>query len=255
MALRWLIVALLAPHHVASLASSSRSSIQFRPGTASDELPIAVQLGKELMNPLGVVGERFVVAESSDGRRIGWAQLRPLGYSKQASDEYNARPGSYNVQQETDEIMWEEFENDTSIKPPVGWASLPWTKEYRAFAESAAKRRERRQQVLESEQKSAGMLYELASVWVDPAYRSQGIGTQLVKKVLQRHVDNGDSLSDVYCLTLASTSSWYRENFDFRLVRGNAIPAQMAFEVAAGSVITKLIEAELICMRGPAVKR
>ena len=62
--------------------------VTFRSDQKSDELAIAVALGMELMNPLGIKGERFVVAEATasddasgntNKRRVGWGQIRPLG--------------------------------------------------------------------------------------------------------------------------------------------------------------------------------
>jgi len=57
----------------------------------------------------------------------------------------------------------------------------------------------------------------------------------------------GRSASDVYALTLASTVDWYRK-LGFNVTED--IPSPMRFEVAAGRVITKLIGAELVCLRG-----
>jgi len=191
------------------------------------------------MNPLGVRGERFLVAFSEEQPRIGWAQIRPLSNEAQ-------------IQQETDEAMWDEFEANDNIEVPVGFKSLPWTPEYRKFAEAsvAAKQKQTRQAVLEQTRQETPKLYELASVWVDPAYRGRGIGTELVRRVLQRHCKHVGPATNVYLLTLASTSKWYRENFGFKLVTDEGVPEQMAFEVKAGKLITGFIGAELVCMQG-----
>jgi len=228
-------------HHVSGLASSSSSSrpknIEYRSGTVSDAFPIAVQLAKELMNPLGVNAERFLIASSSENPRIGWAQIRPLPIESQ-------------IQQETDEVMWDAFEENNKVQVPVGLKSLPWTQEYRDFAEQAA-RRTARETALRETRKETPRLYELASVWVDPRYRHQGIGTELVKRILQRHCREKGAATSIYLLTLSSTSKWYRDNFGFRLVTNDdEIPGQMAFEVKAGKLITGIIGAELVCMQG-----
>jgi ribosomal protein S18 acetylase RimI-like enzyme len=256
----WFVLAPATPIH--AWGTTGSTNIVFRDGIPSDEWIIAIQMGKQLMNPLGIQHDRFVVAVALDAstttgkneKRIGWAQIRPLGNTKLSDPRsFNARPGSFNPQKEADEQIWEEFEDDKLTQPPTGFASLPWIQEYRDFAKSSVKRREKREFFLQQQREYAqqfGRLYELASVWVDPVYRKRGIGKQLVENVLQRHVANGNKQSDVYLLTLASTSKWYRENFGFVLVPKDQIPAPMALEVSAGSFITKLIGAELVCMRG-----
>jgi N-acetylglutamate synthase-like GNAT family acetyltransferase len=192
------------------------------------------------MNPLGVKGDRFLVASTNTNPRIGFAQIRPLP-NRQRS-----------IEQETDDVMWDEFENDTTIQVPVGLQSLPWTKEYREFAAAATSRRRRTRDAVKQEvQKETPILYELASVWVDPAFRGCGIGTELVRRILQRHVDEmGNPLENVYLLTLATTAHWYTQNFGFQRVPIDYVPTQMTFEVQAGNIITALIGAELVCMQG-----
>lgn len=233
------------------LISSLVPGVTFRNGIKSDELTIATTMARQLMNPLGIKAERFVVATLADDERpIGWAQIRPLGTSQRDPSKYNAKPGSFDVEREADDSMWEELEADEDAVVPVGLASLPWTKEYRAFEEAARKRRERRAAIIEREKARAPMLYELASVYVRSEDRGKGIGTELIKRVLQRHVNRGRSISDVYLLTLATTVAWYYDNFGFEVVPKEEIPAQMSFEVAAGKLVTRLIGARLCCMRG-----
>jgi N-acetylglutamate synthase-like GNAT family acetyltransferase len=201
------------------------------------------------MNPLGVNAECFVVATLND-RPIGWAQIRPLGTKQRDPSKYNASPGSFDIERDVDDAMWEEFVQDEKAIVPVGLASLPWTKEYRAFAEAARKRRECRAAILEREKVHAPMFYELASVYVLPEFRGKGIGKELINRVLQRHEDRGRPVSDVYLLTLTTTVSWYYDSFGFEVVPEEEVPAQMAFEIAAGKLITRLIGAKLCCMRG-----
>ena len=232
---------LLCVMGLAGGVSNKNTSLEFRPGTKADSLPIAMQLARELMNPLGVDGERFLVAGTMEQPRIGWAQLRPLNVEAQ-------------IQQEADEAAWDAFEaDDQIIEIPVGRKSLPWTKEYQDFAQQAGQRREDRAGLWRDTERETPRLYELASVWVAPAFRHQGIGTELVRRTLQRHCggSKGNLATNVYLLTLASTAGWYREQFGFRLVvLPTDIPAQMAWEVQAGKLITGLIGAELVCMQG-----
>jgi len=162
-------------------------TVTFRNGRTSDELTIAATMAKELMNPLGIKSENFVVAvdNNKSKRPIAWAQIRPLGTAQRDPSTYNARPGSFDAQRDADDTMWQEFEEDENAIVPVGLASLPWTKEYRAFAQAAKRRRERRAEIIEREKATAAMLYELASVYVVKEYRGQGVGTELIKRVLQ----------------------------------------------------------------------
>ena len=60
----------------------------------------------------------------------------------------------------------------------------------------------------------------------------------------------GLSAAEIYLLTLASTAGWY-EGLGFEQVsEPRDVPEPMAFEVAAGRVVTGLIGAELVVMRG-----
>lgn len=235
---------------------SRTSLVRYQPGQQRHGLQIATTLAKQLMNPLDIQTDRFIVATTDNDELIGWAQLKPTGtLMMQDPARYNSRPGSYDLEREVDDAMWDDFERDNSIQIPTGLASLPWTKEYQQMQNAARgrdKRRERIRAVREKELKSL-QLYELSSVYVDPAYRKQGIGSELVRRVLRRRLveDSSPSLpSCVYLLTLQTTSGWYQRNFGFEIVDADNIPASMSYEVMAGNVITKLIGAELCCMRG-----
>ena len=202
------------------------------------------------MNPLGVVlnknvSRRFLVAYTAEQPRIGWAQIRPLSSTSSREDA---------IQKETDEAMWDDWEADDRIQVPVGLQSLPWTREYREFSQQSRQQQQNRRATLlrETADEQPPALYELASVWVAPSFRHQGIGTELVRRTLQRHCRRRHNLAtNIYLLTLASTAAWYRENFGFRLVTSTEdIPASMALEVQVGKLITGWIGAELVCMQG-----
>lgn len=236
----------LPASQVSGLSASSSSSIRYRPGMTSDARPITLQLAKELMNPFEVKVERFIVAydsEASDDRhtqRVGWAQIRPLPGRREQ------------IERETDDVMWDEFEENRNIQVPVGLQSLPWTKEYREFSQAAAANR-RREQVFQETANETPVLYEISSVWVDPRYRKRGIGTEVVRRVLQRHVESTKkkgAMENVYLLTLATTSNWYRKNFGFQLVPLDKVPEQMAFETKIGTVVAKALGSRVVCMQG-----
>ena len=187
---------------------------------------IALTMARELMNPLGISHRNFVVAEdASTGDRVGWAQIRPLGPAGVDPSEPNSPPGSMkpaSIGDAVDEQMWEEFEEDPSAGFGDGrWQStLPWTKEYKQAFASAAERRERRAELLAREEDARAdrpvpRLWELASVYVVPERRSEGIGSGLVRSVLDQHRELGRASEAVYALTLSSTVEWYRSGFGF----------------------------------------
>ena len=230
-------------------------------------------MAKELMNPLGISYKNFVVVEDvATGDRVGWAQIRSLGPAGTDPSTFDSAPGSIsadNVEDDVDDVMWEEFENDPSADFSSWWSTLPWTKEYKAAFNTAEERRERRAQLLEQEEtrinkrgrgQEPPQLWELASVYVIPERRSEGIGSDLVRSVLDQHLQFGRGKEAVYALTLSSTVEWYRSNFGFVQVdddeetetsTGGGIPKPMAFEVAVGTVITKLMGNQLVCLRLP----
>ena len=269
------LLLLLGIYNASSFSSSSRGSsnnnnnvnIQYRQGAPQDKGNIAATLLKELMNPLGVQTERFVVATTTlegDATRpvtVGWAQIKPLGRSPTDANvqrdpfTVNARPGSYSLDQEIDDQLWDDFETNDNIQVPTGWASLPWTKEYRTLqqaiqdrnAQIEVMRQERKTELLRNPQ---SQLWELSSVFVEAPYRGQGIGAELVRRVVRQRLTTGCMPTSIYLLTLATTAPWYNTNFGFDVVEASDVPAPMALEVAAGSIITKLIGAQLCCMRG-----
>ncbi len=243
-------------------ANALPSNVRFRCGRPDDEPVIAFAMAKELMNPLGISSRNFVVAEdSSTGERLGWAQIRPLGPAGVDPSVLNSRPGSIastSLEDEVDEAMWDEFEEDQDADFSLGWKStLPWSKEYRSAMDAAKRRMDRRAELLAKEEArrknvATPQLWELASVYVIPERRSEGIGRALVKGVLEQHRNFGRANEAVYALTLSSTFDWYATNFGFVSVDDpNDVPKPMAFEVAAGTAITKLMGNQLVCLRLP----
>mmetsp|Transcript_17287 Transcript_17287/g.25544 ORF Transcript_17287/g.25544 Transcript_17287/m.25544 type:complete len:245 (-) Transcript_17287:213-947(-) len=224
-----------------------QSLAQYRPGERRDEWTIRTTLAKELMNPLGIDSRQFLVAEEEQ-QLLGWAQIRPLGTGKSDPSKFNAAPGSYDAEQDANDVLWQEFEEDPTPFPN-GWASLPWTKEYQAYQKLIKDGEDRREQILKNAALEEQISWELASVYVQKPHRNRGIGTDLVKRILQRH-QNATIGESVYLLTLLTTANWYRDNFGFETIDdANQIPTQMAFEVAAGTAITGILGERLCCMR------
>lgn len=240
------------------------AGVRFRCGRSDDEPIIAFAMLKELMNPLGISSKYFVVAEdTSTGDRLGWAQIRPLGPAGVDPSLLNSRPGSIPMsssEDEVDDIMWDEFEEDKDADfSGSWWSTLPWTKEYKAAMEASQRRIDRRAELVAREEADRKnnpslQLWELASVYVVPDRRSEGIGRALVRSVLDQHRDFGRGSEAVYALTLSSTLDWYASNFGFVSVdetAGDLVPKPMAFEVAAGTAITTLMGNQLVCLRLP----
>jgi len=232
--------------------------IAFRQGVPSDELQISLTMTRNLMNPLGINSKRFLVAVNSknDKELYGWAQLRSIGgrSSQLIRDPsvYNSLPGSKSLERDIDDEMMDDFFENDDIEMPNGFASLPWTKEYRDFAQAAAMRRQKREYLLETAEKEDMMdrnqLWELASVYVLPQYRNKGIGSELIRRIMAKHVMINERRSqDVYLLTLDSTKDWYRK-FGFELT--NEPPASMSLEITVGEILTKMMAVKLVAMRG-----
>jgi GNAT superfamily N-acetyltransferase len=242
-----------------STSLSSFGRIRYRSARPNDELPIAAVMAKELMNPFGISHKNnlLVAEDRASGERVGWAQVRSMGYATIATNpskfendtvENNSlarrdTQSSLSIEQDVDEIMWREFEEDP-VEFPNGFSSLPWSKEYRAASKAADDRLKRRHKIFQDELERRPRLWELSSVYVLPEFRNQGIGSDLITGVLTR--TNRQKGKYVYALTLAKTVPWYEQ---FGFVQEAEIPKPMAFEVAAGKVVTKLIGEELVCIR------
>ena len=118
----------------------------------------------------------------------------------------------------------------------------------------AAARHKRRQVLVQEEQqqqqRNQEYIYELNSLWVDPSFRGQQIGTELVQRCLKR-TKGLCSPSDLYLVTPVSNAAWYRDKFGFKLVSPNQIPEQLLFGMATGGFVSSLFKGvELLCMNG-----
>ena len=271
--------------NISSKASNNKNSLQkaikFRPGTQSDEIPISITMAKNFMNPLSVLNnsKRFIVAESvpdsvsnngeatAKAEVYGWAQLRPIGPRTRDPDKFDAPPGSgmtksQSIQSEIEEEIWEDFESDP-LDVPIGFASLPWTKEYREYSQKSQDRREKRMQMengsndnVNKSNPDDNQLWELASVYVVPEMRRSGIGSELIRRLLAKHIMLERRIEDVYLLTLdnnansnsnSKTRDWYG-SFGFEVTEDP--PASMALEIAAGGALTRIMGESLVSMRG-----
>jgi GNAT superfamily N-acetyltransferase len=217
-------------------------------------------MARELMNPIGISHKNnlLVACDGNDSRElIGWAQIRCIGYAEASANSAkfeDTEAGSrirkssqsrFSIEQDVDEMMWEQFEDDpTPI--PTGLASLPWSKEYRGASKAAEDRLARRNKLMQIELDNAPKLWELSSVYVVPKWRGKGVGTELVRQVLTQQTASNQHGKDVYALTLEKNVKWY-EQFGFDIEE--QIPETMSFEVAAGNAITKMLGERLVCIR------
>jgi N-acetylglutamate synthase-like GNAT family acetyltransferase len=91
---------------------------------------------------------------------------------------------------------------------------------------------------------------ELASLYVQTEHRSQGIGSAMVKALLDRHYENEEPQSRICLLTLKSTTKFYRQ-FGFREAdkeERRQLPKALQVEYQLGSVLSFVLGNDLVCM-------
>ena len=89
---------------------------------------------------------------------------------------------------------------------------------------------------------------ELASLYVDPEHRHQGIGSALVKKLLQRHDSDTLAPPKVCLLTLQPTTKFYETHGFMVQSRIDDLPAALQFELKAGSLVSTFLGNDICCM-------
>ena len=194
------------------VSSPTTHNLQFRWGRTQDPWTIALSQIRNLQVPsillLGLKQQQYqlnnlLVMETIDTNTsnkaviIGWAQIRTLGYAQRDPSRFDARPGSYDMEVDVDDQMWQEFEEDADCVVPTGWASLPWTSEYRAMEAGIQQRQVRRaelvQEALKERRATQSPIWELTSFFVEPAYRrdrSQQDGGIMVEEALLQTICN-----------------------------------------------------------------
>ena len=94
---------------------------------------------------------------------------------------------------------------------------------------------------------------ELASLYVLPEFRRQGVGKALIQELLVRHDErcknnSGAKDKDVCLLTIRPTVSLYQK-FGFIEVEDiSSLPTILQMEYKAGSIISKILNNQLVCM-------
>lgn len=95
---------------------------------------------------------------------------------------------------------------------------------------------------------------ELASLYVKPEYRHQGIGSALVQQLLSKHDNDANAYSRSICLlTLKPTIDFYTP-FGFVTVNKEDmkqhydLPTSFLLEYQAGTIISAMLGNDLVCM-------
>ena len=92
-----------------------------------------------------------------------------------------------------------------------------------------------------------GIYSELASLFVFPQYRKQGIGTALVKELLQRY-DTFGATQKVCLLTLRPTVPFYESHGFVVQPSMEDLPNTIQLEFKAGSFLSSLLGNDICCM-------
>lgn len=224
--------------------------VRYRQGDLKDTPQIALQLLSMKMNPLGIFDpSAFLVCEGPEGEVIGFGQIRKLAEDSAADPSaFDARPGTASPDAAADDDAWEDFERELPDQPQG--LVMPWSPMYKEMQKRAELQQQRRKARIEAAASSAAPLWELASLVVAADWRGRGVGSSLVRRLLERHQgQQGHSLSDIYLITLAPTCPFYEVLGFRRLEERRLVPKQMAFEVAAGQVLSAVLGNELACMR------
>jgi len=214
-------------------------------------------LAKEFINPLDISHKNnLIIAEDiASKERVGLAQIKSLGYAgegiESTKDKFddNSSLKSIDVQSrlsiedDIDEEMWQEFEEDR-VEFPNGFASLPWTKEYRIASRAADERIKQREKRLELELQAKPKIWQLSTVYVVPKYRRQGIGSSLVDQVLKRQATLKQRGRDVYALASTKTIQWMEKQFGFAVE--DQIPTSLSMKINIGNAIKG---DDIVCLR------
>eukprot|EP00667_Euglena_gracilis_P022491 EG_transcript_25086 len=90
--------------------------------------------------------------------------------------------------------------------------------------------------------------WELASVYVVPERRGQGIGTHIVRCLLERHQEQPPDGRELFLLTTARQAAFYAP-LGFAPTASSQLPPPMRLEAAAGAVLAGLLGQTLVGMR------
>ncbi|EJK60213.1 hypothetical protein THAOC_19468, partial [Thalassiosira oceanica] len=258
------LVALVATTAITASLSTSPADrplkrYRMRPGFGGDKIVITLHSFGRLINPLSDEEDSIVVAEDiKTGRRLGWAQIRSLGYASLdedgAGENYSAGSSlritsSASVEEDVNELIWQKFEEDP-VDFPAGLRSLPWTEEYRLASKAADERLQEKEKVLDAERKSRPRLWVVSPIHVEPVAMEEGIGSALLSQVLSFHMlrrSVGDPGASVFAIVS-------EKNLNCYLSRGfkkqDYVPDPMKWSHAIANFKARLRgEEEPVCVR------
>ena len=84
-------------------------------------------------------------------------------------------------------------------------------------------------------------------MYVLPEHVKKGVGSELIRRIMARHVMLGRNFQDACLLKLDCTKNWC-SLFEFEFTYDPR--SSMVFEVTTGSIFTKLLSEKLIAMQG-----
>jgi len=242
-----------------SSLSTSSKRYRIRPGFRDDKFVITLHSFRHLINPQSDEGDTVVVAEDTKtGRRIGWAQIRSLGYSSLkedgAGENYSVGSSlritsSGSVEEDVNELIWQKFDDDP-VNFPTGLSSLPWTAEYRLASRAADERLREREKMLDAERASRPRLWVISPIHVQPERMNEDTESGLLSKVLDLHMRRrsvGDPGASVFAIVP-------KKNLDCYLDRGfekqDYVPDPMKWGHAIANFKARLKgDEESVCVR------
>eukprot|EP00904_Undaria_pinnatifida_P012210 jgi/Undpi1/8119/HiC_scaffold_24.g10591.m1 len=95
-----------------------------------------------------------------------------------------------------------------------------------------------------------GSKFELASLHIAEPQRCRGIGSSLVRQLINQFVETHgpEKLEDLYLLTLKDTTNFYQK-LGFDVIPPEDAPPVLRAERAVGSFIQSFFGDSLVCMR------
>jgi GNAT superfamily N-acetyltransferase len=106
---------------------------------------------------------------------------------------------------------------------------------------------------LEGQIKERIQYHELASLYVKPDYRHQGVGSAIVHTLLQKFDSkfpstDANQTKHIACLlTLKPTAPFYLK-FGFQISPQNNIPPPLRFEYQLGRLVSFVLKNDLVCL-------
>ena len=261
-----LLLSLLAAANTSYTSSLSNSAAhqpskryRIRPGFRDDKIATTLLSFGRLISPQFDEETLVVAEEIKTGRRVGWAQIRSLGYSTLeddgAGENYSAESSlritsSGSVEEDVNELIWQKFE-ESPVDFPNGLSSLPWTEEYRLASKAADERLREKEKMLDVERASRPRLWVISPIYIiEPEVMGEEGEGDLLSQVLNLHMRRrsvGDPVASVFAIVS-------EKNLNCYMARGfkkqDYVPDPMKWSHAIANFIARLSgEEESVCVR------